>query len=349
MMKKIGIFMLCVLMIHGCAGPDRTTKGFYQITSDELEDRIQGGLLGQIIGNLNGLPHEFKYFNAPGQVEDYVPSLPDGGRTDDDTDIEWVHIYHMQKFDTLFLSPHQIVEVWKKHMNKKVYASSYYVRQLMDIGFCPPRTGQQIYNPFAHFNLAGSFLSEAYGLISPGMPRTASEIGTYYTSIQVEGEPLQATQLVTSMISLAFFMDDIEKIITTGIHAVDRKSGIYSCVDSVLIWYGLFPEDYTLTRERIKNHYYTATFPENINDVAYDVCIANTACLVAGLLYGQGDFAETLHNIFNLGWDADCSAATAGTILGVMKGRKWIMEQDWEIIDRYDNATRDGMPEDETI
>jgi hypothetical protein len=43
-----------------------------------MENKIQGGLLGQIFGNLNGLPYEFKFFNEPGGVKEYFPSLPVG-------------------------------------------------------------------------------------------------------------------------------------------------------------------------------------------------------------------------------------------------------------------------------
>jgi hypothetical protein len=347
---KINWCLIAVfLLVFSCCKTYHARQDYYQITKDDLEDKIQGGLLGQIIGNLNGLPHEFKYFNEPGEVEEYIPSLPHGGRTDDDTDIEWVHIYYMQKFDTLYLSPDQIVEVWKSNMNKKIYSGGYYARQLMDIGLKPPQTGQQIFNPFAHFGLAGSFLCETYGIISPGMPQTAAKIGTYYTSIQAEGESLQVTQLVTSMISMSFFMDDIEEIIKTGITALDRNSELYQAVDSVTSWYNRYPDDYTLTREKIKNNYYTTSLPDKINDVPYNVSLTNTACVIAGMLYGQGDFAESLRIIFNLGWDADCNAATAGTILGVMKGHEWMMDQGWEVADRYYNATRDLMPVDETI
>ena len=49
-------------------------------------------MLAQVIGNLNGLPHEFKYINEPGQIERYAPGLPKGAQTDDDTDIEWVYL-----------------------------------------------------------------------------------------------------------------------------------------------------------------------------------------------------------------------------------------------------------------
>ncbi len=342
------LLFLILIFPESCKpGSDRQTT--CSITQNELEDKIQGGLLGQILGNLNGLPHEFKYFNEPGHVEDYVPSLPYGARTDDDTDIEWVHICYMQKYDTLLLSPEQIVEAWKKNMNRKVYASSYYARQLMDIGIVPPYTGYRVFNPFAHFNLAGSFLSEAYGLISPGMPQTASTIGSHYTSIQVEGEPLQTTQLITSMIAIAFFTGDIEKIVKNGLDAVDRNSELYKALVNVLVWHEESPDDYARTREKIKNHFYTTGFPEDINDVAYNVSITNTACVIAGLLYGKGDFVNTLQIIFNLGWDADCNAATAGTILGVIKGREWMEGHGWEINNRYYNATRDEMPDDETI
>ena len=75
----------------------------------------------------------------------------------------------------------------------------------------------------------------------------------------------------------------------------------------------------------------------------------NTASTIAALLYGNGDFIETLKTAFNFGWDADNNAATSGTIIGVIKGYRWMMSQNWKIVDRYHNTTRDEMPADETI
>jgi hypothetical protein len=75
----------------------------------------------------------------------------------------------------------------------------------------------------------------------------------------------------------------------------------------------------------------------------------NTGCVVAALIYGHNDFIETLRTAFNLGWDADCDGATAATIVGVMKGRRWMNEQHWNIKDVYRNTTRDDMPNDETL
>ena len=49
--------------------------------------------------------------------------------------------------------------------------------------------------------------------------------------------------------------------------------------------------------------------------------------------------------VFNYGWDADNAAATAGTILGVIKGYRWMMSRGWQIVDRYRNETRGKMPQ----
>jgi hypothetical protein len=56
-----------------------------------------------------------------------------------------------------------------------------------------------------------------------------------------------------------------------------------------------------------------------------------------------------VRHAFNFGWDCDNNAATSGTILGVIKGRRWMLDQGWTIQDRFRNTSRDGMPEDETI
>jgi hypothetical protein len=74
----------------------------------------------------------------------------------------------------------------------------------------------------------------------------------------------------------------------------------------------------------------------------------NGACTIAALLYGKGDFVETLQHAFNFGWDADNNAATAGTIIGVTKGYKWMMDQGWKIQDKFRNTSRDELP-DESI
>lgn len=327
-------------------------RRFVEISTEELEDKIRGGLLAQLLGNLNGLPHENKYYTEPGNVEKYTPNLADGARTDDDTDIEWVYITAMQRDRTVLrkesiglLGPEQITALWKQHINDHIWCANLYARQLMDIGIDPPLTGKLALNPWSGFNISGQFVCESFGLIAPGMPQTAARIGLNYTHVTIDAEPAQTTQLFTAMIATAFFTDDIDAILDAGIASVDPDSEILPIIKDVRQWHKQHANGWKTTRRFIRDKY-TLYQSRTRNQNGYELC---TAATVAALLYGKGDLVKTLVHAFNFGWDADNNAATAATIVGVIKGHRWMRQQGWEIKDRYRNTTRPSMPEDETI
>jgi hypothetical protein len=217
---------------------------------------------------------------------------------------------------------------------------------LLDLGIQPPLTGSVALNPWASFNLSGQFVSESWGLISPGMPRTAARIGTHYTHVAVEGEPIQSTQLFAAMIATAFFTSDIDKILDAGVAAIDPASKLHQVVVDVRAWHKKYPREWESTRRLTKEKYmlFGGKDARDSNGV-----ILNGASTIAALLYGKGDFVETARHAFNLGWDADNNAATACTIVGVIKGGKWMLSQGWDIKDVFRNTSRDNMPLDETI
>jgi hypothetical protein len=167
----------------------------------------------------------------------------------------------------------------------------------------------------------------------------------HYTSVTVSGEPKQLTQLVVTMIAVAFGESDVRKIVDAGLAAVDRESVFPEIAADVRTWVDEHPDDWRATRRKIRDKY-TRHDGGMADKNGHEL---NTAATIAALLYGKGDFVETLRLAFNLGWDCDNNAATCGTILGVIKGRKWMDEQGWVIRDVYRNTTRDGMPPDESI
>ncbi len=338
----IVLFTIASLAIN-C--PAYSAGNSIDMPAEILRDKIRGGLLGQLLGNLNGLKHEMKYINTPGNVKQYTPSLLKGARTDDDTDLEWVYIVAMQRNNTTMLSPHLITKLWKERINNRIWCSNQYARQLMDIGFQPPLTGSIVFNPWANFNISGQFICESFGLVAPAMPQTAAKIGLNYTRVTIDAEPAQTTQLFTTMIATAFITDDIDNIIDVGLKAIDKNCAIMQIVNDVRKWHRLNPNDWRTTRKLVKEKY--SLHGGRMRDRnGHEL---NTASTIAALLYGRGDFVKTLITTFNFGWDADNNAATSGTIIGVIKGYRWMMQQDWQIVDRYHNTTRDNMPMDETI
>lgn len=325
--------------------PAAEAPEFIDMPADVLADKIQGGLLGQLFGNLNGLPHEMKYIKDPGKVETYTPGLPDGTRTDDDTDIEWVYIVEMERSGRTLTPPARIAELWQKHINGGIWCANEYTRRMMDIGLEPPLTGRTALNPWSHFNISGQFVAECFGLAAPAMPQTAARTGLHYTHVAIDGEPAQGTQLFTAMIATAFAETDIEKIVAAGQAAVDPSSDLARvAADSVAAWKAN-PADWQAWRRTLQAKYMThggGTRDSNGHEL-------NTSAVLAALLYGRGDFVETLRLAFNLGYDADCNAATAGTVVGVIRGRKWMEAQGWKVKDVYKNTSRPGLPTDETI
>jgi len=59
-------------------------------------------------------------------------------------------------------------------------------------------------------------------------------------------------------------------------------------------------------------------------------CVQNTGFIIAGLLYGEGDFLKTIASAVSCGYDADCTGATAGAVIGIIQGRERLSGQGCE-------------------
>jgi len=351
MNKKYFFTLFLTTCILGWPQTILSQNDLITIPAEVVVDKIRGGMLGQILGNLNGVTHEKKYIKEPGNVQNYIPALPNGAWSDDDTDFEWFYIFEMQKNRNIFLSADYITALWRERVNKGVWCSNRFVRYLMDIGLKPPFSGYTEFNPWAEFNVSGQFLCETYGLLAPAMPQTAAKIGLNYTTVAINDEPAQTTQFFTTMVATAFIESDVNKILDAGIAALDNKSIIIQITEDVKKWHAENPVDWHLARKLIHDKY-TQEGGETRDWNGYEL---NTAAIIASLLYGEGDFQETLKHSFNFGWDADCNAATVGTIIGTIYGYRKMMTQSrkyeplWQIVDRYRNDTRDNMPDDRQL
>ena len=114
---------------------------------------------------------------------------------------------------------------------------------------------------------------------------------------------------------------DMEKILAAGTASLDSSSLIRQIINDVQSWHKIYPNDWSTTRHLVKEKY-TKFNGEMRDKNGFEL---NTASTIAALIYGEGDFSKTLMTAFNFGWDADNTAATAGTIMGVIKGHKWMM------------------------
>ena len=311
-----------------------------EISQDQLRDHIYGGWVGMLIGGLEGLPHEFKYREQPRQSLPEFTFLADGAVSDDDNDVEWTHLWYMDRENEVFLPYPKVVEIWKANMNQGVWIANQKARQLMDQGIVPPETGSTTQNEFASFNLSGQFAIESYGLISPGMPQTAAKIGLHYAKIAVSEEPLQATQFWTSLISLMPFHEGtIDQALELALAATDTRSAMRAVVTDARRAFLDYPNDWKAARQQLDQQW---RIERKWNDNSTPV---NGAAVCLALLYGDGDFYRTLQYAMALGYDADCNAATAGCVIGSRLGFRHIEAlPQFRMPDLYLNRTRPSLP-----
>lgn len=311
-----------------------------EITRVVLLDRIYGGWVGTLIGGIEGLPHEFKYNEQPRATLPDFTFLKEGARTDDDNDFEWTHLWFMDKEGVIKLPYPRIVEIWKANMNSGLWVANKKARALMDVGVVPPETGNVARNPHAWYNLSGQFCVESYGLIAPGMPQAAADIGLHYAHVAVSEEPVQATQFWTSLIALrAFHEGPLEDGLQQALAAVDPKSCMAEVVVDARKAFHAHLDDWKAARQEIREKWLTQRkWNGNSTPVnGAEVCLA--------LLYGNDDFYRTLQYAMALGDDADCNAATAGTVVGARLGFKRIATlPQFQMPDRYVNKTRPQLP-----
>lgn len=319
---------------------DENMPATAEISRAELLDRIRGGWTGMLIGGLEGLPHEFKYREQPRDTLPEFSFLENGARSDDDNDIEWPHLWFMDKEGVIKLPYPRIVEIWKANMSSGIWVANKKARELMDQGVVPPETGSVARNPHAWYNLSGQFCVESYGLIAPGMPQTAADIGLHYARIAVSEEPLQATQFWTSLVSLlAFHQGSLEDAVQLALAAVDPRSAMAEAVADARGAFHAHPADWKAARREIHEKWLKQ---RRWNDNSTPV---NGAAVCLALIYGNGDFYRTLQYAMAIGYDADCNAATAGSVVGVRLGFQRIAAlPQFKMPDRYVNKTRPQLP-----
>jgi hypothetical protein len=350
----VAILLVCCDTLAGEAAV--ASPGTVDLTREQILDHIRGGWTGMLIGGIEGLAHEFKYIQEPRKDLPDYPLLPKGARTDDDNDFEWTHLYYMDKEGSIKIPYPRLVEIWKANMNTGLWCANLQSRTLMNEGVVPPETANPARNSFAPYNLAGQFCVEAYGMIAPGMPQTARDIGLHYASVAVSGEPLQATRYWTTLISLAAVRQEpVEDLLREALAAVDPGSAQAEAVQEAIRLFHDYPADWKAARQFFHQKWYCPkekpwdlnARPRKWNDNSTPL---NGAMVVLALLYGQGDFYRTGQYAMGLGYDADCNAATACAVIGTRVGFSTIEKHPrFHMPDRYVNLTRPQLPRETKV
>ena len=222
------------------------------MTKAKLFDKIKGGWAGQTIGCTYGGPTEFRY---PGtMIQDYIPiNWPDGyikwyyenepGLYDD----VYMDLTFVDVFDRLGLdAPVDSFAVAFANAGYVLWHANQAARYNILNGIMPPESGHWKHNPHAD-DIDYQIEADYAGLMSPGMPNTASEISDKIGHIMNYGDGWYGGVYVGAMYTLAFVSDDIEYIVTEALKTIPQQSLYYQCINDVIQWYRQYPDDWKQT------------------------------------------------------------------------------------------------------
>lgn len=317
-----------VAAIHDPAAMGQT----YKISKTQLKDKIKGAWAAQVIGVTFGGPTEFRHQST--FIPDYQPIAWGDGL------MKWWYKNEPGLYDDIYMDL-TFVDVFEKEgLDAPVgsfataYANAGYflwhanqmARYNILNGIMPPESGHWLNNPHADdidFEIEADFA----GIMAPGMPNSSSEICDKIGHIMNYGDGWYGGVYVAAMYTLAFVSDDINYIVEEALKVVPKESNYYKTIKDVINWYKENPDDWHQTWFRVQQKWgQDVGCPDGVFTTVNIDAKINSAWIVLGLLYGQGDLGKTYSISTRAGDDSDCNPGNAGGIVGTMIGYKNIPE-----------------------
>jgi len=330
-MKKIItiLFILCLLSASCNQSPTAGKQAIpaqVTLTKAQLLDKIKGGWAGQTIGCTYGGPTEFR-FNGT-MIQDYTPiEWPDGhikwyyenapGLYDDVyMDLTFVEVFNRLGLD----APVDSFAIAFAKAGYSLWHANQAARYNILNGIMPPASGHWLNNPHAD-DLDFQIEADFAGLMSPGMPNTATAIADKIGHIMNYGDGWYGGVYVGAMYAMAFISDDIRFVVSEALKTIPEQSVFYQCMSDVLRWHKEFPDDWKRAWFECEKKWSSDVGCPDGVFVPFNIdAVINCAYVIIGLLYGEGDFYKTIDIATRCGQDSDCNPATAGGILGALIG-----------------------------
>ncbi|GGD82480.1 ADP-ribosylglycohydrolase family protein [Paenibacillus nasutitermitis] len=302
------------------------------LNETDYRNKVLGCWMGKNIGGTLGAPFEFKrQFN---RVSFYTQQLDGSPVPNDDLDIQLLWLIALEE-KGIDVDARLLGEYWLHYVTPH-WAEYGIAKVNMRAGLMPPLSGTAG-NVFKHSN--GAFIrSEIWACIAPGNPGLAARYA-YEDAIidHGNGEGVYAEVFCAALESAAFVERNIDTLISVGLSYIPDNCGVALAIRQAIHSFrqGLTWEearDELLRHHRGKYAVWAGISPEDEEKGFKDGvpgwdAPSNLGIVILGLLYGEGDFDKTLCTAVNCGEDTDCTAATLGSLLGILYGLEAIPER----------------------
>jgi hypothetical protein len=269
---------------------------------ETYRSKVYGCWLGKSIGGTLGGPYEGR--PGPLRLTFYEP-VPTEPAFNDDLDLQLVSLHALEEHG-VEVTAAQLSQEWSDH-NIYPWCEYGYSQLNARRGLVPPLTGS--YDNWFGDCMGAPIRSEIWACIAPAAPQIACEYAWRDAVRDHWGEGVWGEMFFAAVESAAFVLDDRDTLLDIGLTAIPPWCRVHRVVQQVRDSH-VRGYDWLAARERILAEFgrqHMTNAPQNIGFT------------VLGWLYGQ-DFGDALLKATNCGRDTDCTAATLGSILGILLG-----------------------------
>ena len=314
----------------------------FNLSEQDYYDHVYGAWLGRCAGCLLGKPIEgllvrdiWPYLQEIGQfpLRQYLDSsLPEAlkekypfetGRgyidqvdhmvEDDDLNYTVTSLAVMAQYGWDF-TPEDVATFWLDNLPAyhTFTAERVAYRNFLLMKY-PPESGQYC-NPCREW-IGAQIRGDYWGYVCPGDTQRAAELAYRDACISHVKNGIYGEMWAAAMCSAAAVLSDPRLILETGLAQIPAHSRLTSFVHEVMDWF----DSGKSVEEACK------LIHQKWNDAnPHHWChtLSNAQIVALGLLWGQGDFGQSISWAVTAGIDTDCNGATVGSIIGMMYGAK---------------------------
>ncbi len=336
------------------------------LSEETIRDKIRGAWLGQMIGVTWGFPTEFyarfiwqqfpeihqvdgvpqniyaAYEGGPIPVDKlpaWRPALINGAYAQDDL---YVEVPFMEA-----LRDHGVNAGWGPlgaafaRTEFPLWHANAVARKNLRAGIPAPQSGHYS-NGGESDDIDWQIESDFVGLMNPGQPHSAAEMAFRLGHVMNYGDGVYGGVFVATMIARAFTAESVREIVMAGRDAVPLGSKYRELLDEVFASYDRgdsFGENIAALNARWGTDDRCVEWGGDRDPLNIDAKI-NGAYILLGLLYGQGDVAESIRYAMACGQDSDCNPSNVGSVLGAFHGGEALAAADTDWLSALDRTKR---------
>ena len=275
-------------------------------------DRVHGGWLGKSIGGVIGARFE----NQKQWCDIPADQLwPKNMVANDDLDIQVLWLEALQERG-VFLTHQDLTDLWFDRCSYNFCEYGHFMYNVQR-GILPPLSGHWN-NRFFRESEGCPIRAEIWGYICPGNPALAANYAQQDAELDHSGASVRVERFLAAAAADAVAGGDLASALAAGCAVVPTDCPEVRAIATVRAICAETSEPQQAWRRIIRIY----------GDRDASKAITNHALVLAAIFLGGGDFSRTMQLCAGFGWDADCTAATAGALLGSLQGRQGL-PADW--------------------